>query len=169
VNSRTIRAVAFSLTGIAFFMYWIVVRPTTSASATQSQWPYVLWFSATILTLTLAIPMYGRMIGGRWVTRLAAAAGAAALMNSAVNIIEDGFGQDWAFLLFALGSAAMLLSLIALSAVLALGGRGARRMLALIPFGTAAGIVLFVNAGGVILLVTWLGAAGIAMRWEDQH
>jgi hypothetical protein len=26
-----------------------------------------------------------------------------------------------------------------------------------------------VNAGGVILLVTWLGAAGIAMRWEDQH
>ena len=157
------------MTGIAFFVYWIVGRPTHSASATQTQWPYVLWFSATILTLTLAIPLYGRMIGGKMVIRFASAAGAAALMNGAVNIIEDGFGQDSAFLLFALGSAAMLPTLIALAAVLAVRGRGAHRMFALIPFGTVAGIVLYVNAGGVILLVTWSAAAAIAVRWESHR
>ncbi len=67
-------------------------------------------------------------------------------MNSAVNIIEDGFEQEWAFLMFALGTAAMWLTLIALTAVLAFSGRGARRMLGLIPFGTALGIVLYVKA-----------------------
>lgn len=165
LDSRTVRTVVFSVTGVAFFVYWVAVGPTNSASATQTQWPYILWFSATLLTLTLAVPLSGRMIGGgTWAVRFAAAAGATARMNSAVNIVEDGFGQDWAFLLFALGSAAMLLSLIALAAVLAVRGRGALRLLALIPFGTVAGIVLFVNAGGVILLVTWSAAAAIAMR-----
>ena len=52
------------------FVYWVVVRPMAEASATQFQWPYVLWFSATILTLAFAVPAFGRMIGGRWVVRL---------------------------------------------------------------------------------------------------
>jgi hypothetical protein len=63
----------------------------------------------------------------------------------------------------------MLLTLIALAAVLAVRGRGAQRMLAPIPFGTVAGTVLYVNSGGVILLATWSAAAAIAMRWKAHH
>ncbi len=167
-ESRGARAGMFSLSGVAFFLYWIVVRPTAEASATQTQWPYVLWFSGTILTLALAVPALGRMVGGRWVVRLALAAGAGAAWNGVVNIIEDGFGQDWAFLLFAVGSGVILLSLVALAVVLVVQGRGRRRAVALIPLGTAVGIVSFVTAGGVIMLVTWLAAAATAVRWGPE-
>lgn len=108
------------------------------------------------------------MIGGRWVVRLALVAGATAAWNSAVNIVEDGFGQDWAFLLFAIGTAGILLSNIALAAVLAFRGQARRRALALIPLGTAAGILAFVSVGGPLMLVTWLAAAAIAARWRPE-
>jgi hypothetical protein len=168
LDTRRGRVGVHLLTGISLFVYWVVVRPTAEASPTQSQWPYVLWFSATILTLAFALPAFGRMIGGKWVVRLALAAGAAAAWNSAVNIVEDGFGQDWAFVLFALGSAGILLSNIALSAVLAVKGPARRRALSLIPLGTAAGILAFVSIGGPLLLVTWLAAAAIAARWRPE-
>lgn len=167
-DSRRARVGVFLLSGIAFFVYWIVVRPTTEASATQTQWPYVLWFSGTILTLAFAVPAFGSMVGGKWVVRLALAAGAGAAWNSVVNIIEDGLGQDWAFLLFAIGSGGILLSLITLAVVLVVRGRGSRRALALIPLGTAVGILSFVNAGGVIMLATWLAAVAIAVRWRSE-
>lgn len=50
LDSRGARVGVNLLTGIGYFVYWAVVRPTAEASATQSQWPYVLWFSGTILT-----------------------------------------------------------------------------------------------------------------------
>lgn len=168
LDSRRGRVGVNLLTGISLFVYWVVVRPTAEASATQSQWPYLLWFSATILTLAFAVPAFGRMIGGRWVVRLALVAGATAAWNSAVNIVEDGFGQDWAFLLFAIGTAGILLSNIALAAVLAFRGQARRRALALIPLGTAAGILAFVSVGGPLMLVTWLAAAAIAARWRPE-
>lgn len=108
LDSRNARVGVNLSTGIGLFVYWVVVRPTAEASATQFQWPYVLWFSGTILTLAFAVPAFGRMIGGKWVVRLALVAGATAAWNSAVNIVEDGFGQDWAFVLFAIGTAGIL-------------------------------------------------------------
>lgn len=65
LDSRNARVGIHLLTGISLFVYWVVVRPTAEASPTQSQWPYVLWFSATILTLAFALPAFGRMIGGK--------------------------------------------------------------------------------------------------------
>jgi hypothetical protein len=168
LDSRNARVGIHLLTGISLFVYWVVVRPTAEASPTQSQWPYVLWFSATILTLAFALPAFGRMIGGKWVVRLALAAGAAAAWNSAVNIVEDGFGQDWAFALFALGSAGILLSNIALAIVLAVKGPARRRALSLIPLGTAAGILGYVSIGGPVTLLTWLAAAAMAARWRPE-
>lgn len=168
LDSRGARVGVNLVTGIAMFVYWVVVRPTAEASATQTQWPYVLWFSATILTLAFAVPAFGRMIGGKWVVRLALVAGATAAWNSAVNIVEDGFGQDWGFVLFVIGTAGILLSNMALAVVLAVRGRARRRPLSLIPLGTAAGILAFVSVGGPLMLVTWLTAAVIAARWKPE-
>ncbi len=156
------------LTGLAMFIYWVVVRPTTEISPTQSQWPYVLWFSATILTLAFAVPLFGRMVGGKWVVRLAWIAGATAAVASAANIIEDGFDQGWAFLLFAIGTGGILISHFALALVLAITGRGGRRALGLIPFGTAVGILAFAAFGGPLMLVTWFAAAAIAVLWKPE-
>lgn len=168
LDSRRGRVGVNLLTGTALFVYWAVVRPTAQASLTQSQWPYVLWFSATILTLAFAVPAFGRMIGGTWVVRLASVAGAAAAWNSAVNIVEDGFGQDWAFVLFAIGTAGILVSNVALAVTLAVKGQARRRALSLIPLGTAAGILAFVSVGGPLMLATWLAAAAIAARWRPE-
>ncbi len=155
------------LTGISFFVYWVVVRPTAEASPTQTQWPYVLWFSGMLLTLAFAMPAFGRMAGGKWVVRLALVAGATAAWNSAVNVIEDGLGQDWAFVLFALGSGGLLISLVALGSILALKGHAWRRALALIPLGTGGAVLAFVKIGGPLMLVTWLAAAVVAARWRE--
>lgn len=157
---------AMLVAGVALFAYWIIVGPTGEASPTQNQWPYVLWFSATILAFGVAVLAFTTLAGGRWVVRLGRVAAAGALWNSAVNVIEDGFDQDWAFLLFVAGSAVMLLSLISLSVVLALTCRGSNRALGLVPLGAALGLLLFVKAGGIIMLATWTSAAAVAARWS---
>jgi hypothetical protein len=166
LDSRNARVGVFLLAGIAFFIYWMVVRPTTEASATQSEWPYVLWFSGTILMLALAVPTYGRMVGGTWNVRLASVTGAAAVWSSVVNVIEDGFGKDWGFLLFAIGAGVTVLSLLALAISLAVRGHRHRRALSLIPLGSAIAVLAFVDVGGPLMLVTWFAAAVIAARWK---
>ena len=97
LDSRGVRVGVSWLTGLSLLVDWIVVRSTAEAYAIQVQWPYVLWFSGTILTLGFAVPECRRMIGGKWIVRLALISGLAAAWNSGVNIAEDGFGQDWAF------------------------------------------------------------------------
>jgi len=71
-------------------------------------------------------------------------------------------------MLFAIGTASILLSTIALAMILAVKGRASRRALSLIPLGTAAGILAFVSVGGPLMLVTWLAAAVIAARWKPE-
>jgi hypothetical protein len=168
LDSRGARVGMNLLTGTGFFVYWVVVRPTAEASPTQTQWPYVLWFSGTILTLAFALPAFGRMAGGKWIVRLALVAGLIAAWNSAVNVIEDGLGQDWAFVLFALGSAGLLISLVALASILAVHGKAWGRALALVPLGTAGAVLTFVKVGGPLMLVTWLAAAMVAARWKEE-
>ncbi len=57
----------------------------------------------------------------------------------------------------------MNLGLLALAGVLLITGAGRYRLLAIAPAGTVAGIVLFVVAGGPIMLATWLAAAALAL------
>lgn len=159
------RSVVFATAGGAFFVYWYIVRPTNQATAQQSEWPYVLWFSATILTLAFAAPLFGRMVGGRWTIRFSWLAGIGAAANSVVNIIEDGFGQDWAFMLFVAGSATTLLGLLGAAITIAFESEGKRRLLALVPLGSAAGIVLFTTVGSSLLAACW-GAAAI-VSWRE--
>ncbi len=156
------RPALFALTGVALFLYWALGKPTFDAAASQSEWPTVIWFSATLALLAVALPVFGRMVGGRWVFRLAIVAGAATGLSSVANIFEDGLRLDWVFAVFIVGELVSLVSLLALAVVIAATRRGSRRLLALVPAGTALGLLMFVYAGGIIMLATWLGAAAAA-------
>lgn len=53
--------------------------------------------------------------------------------------------------------------LLALTAAMASVGNGYRRLFALVPAGTMGAIVLYVIAGGPLMLATWLAAAALAL------
>ena len=162
------RSLLFALTGVAFFMFWAIARPSFEMTASMTEWPQVLWFSATLLSLALALPVFGRMVGGRSVVRLASIAGAGVGLSSIANIFEDGFGIDAFFFAFILGTLILNVALLALTIVIARALRGRDRLLAIIPAGTVAGILLFVVAGGPLMLLTWLGAATVAVRMPGR-
>lgn len=156
---RAMRACLFAVTGIAGFGYWTVGRPSLEM---MREWPHVVWFSATLLSLAVAIPTFGRMAGGRLSGQLATVAGAGAGLSSIANVVEDGFGIDGAFFVFTFGSLVMAIALVALSVVLARNASGWFLLFALVPAGTVIALALFVTLGGPVLLVTWLAAAAAA-------
>jgi hypothetical protein len=161
--NATSQSLLFALAGVLVFVYWMVARPSAAMTASQSEWPHVLWFSGTLLSLAVALPEFGRMLGGRWVVRLASIAGAGIGLSSVANIFEDGFRIEEFFFVFILGTLILDVTLLALSIVIARTFPGRHRLFALIPAGTLAGILLFVAAGGPIMLVTWLAAAAAAV------
>ena len=69
--------------------------------------------------------------------------------------------MEWAFFGFVLGTAIILLGLLALT--IAVVAREGQRPLALVPAGTMAGLLFFVNAGGPVMLAIWLVAAATAL------
>jgi len=143
-------------------VYWVVARPSFEMTASMTEWPHVLWFSATLLSLAVALPVFGRMVGGRWVVRLASIAGAGLGLSSVANIFEDGFRIEAFFFALILGTLILDVALLALTIIIARTIPGRYRLFAVIPAGTVAGILLFVAAGGPIMLVTWLAAAAAA-------
>ncbi len=157
------RPALFALVGVSFLAHWVIADPSYDVSETQDDWPYVLGFSAAIGSLAIALPLCGKLVGGRGVFRVSLVPAAGAALDSVANIFEDGLGMEWVFFVFVLGSAIMLLGLLALTIVTAYVGHGAYRLLALVPAGTMLGIIAYVVAGGPILLVTWLGAAVVAL------
>jgi hypothetical protein len=157
------RSLLFALTGVLLFLFWVVARPSFEMTASMTEWPHVLWFSATLLSLAVALPVFGRMVGGRWVVRLASVGGAGVGMSSVANIFEDGFRIDAFFFAFVLGTLILDVALLALTIVIARTLPGRSRLFAVVPAGTVAGFLLFVVAGGPIMLVTWLAAAAAAV------
>ena len=157
------RAALFILVGLLFFAHWLVTDPTYEGSDSQDEWNYVLAFSGVILSLAAAIPMFAQPAGGRSAFRASLVAAAGAAFASFANILEDGVGMGWAFFAFVSGAAILLLGLLVLTVVIALGGRGGRRLLALLPVGTIAAIIFYVMAGGPLMLATWLAAAALAL------
>lgn len=163
------RALLFAATGVAFFVLWAGAHPSNEMTAAMKQWPMVLWFSATLFVLAVALPAFGRMVGGRSIVRWSSIAGAGIGLSAVANIFEDGFGIDAAFFGFVAGTIIMEISLLSLAAVIARALPGRARGWALIPLGTVAGIVFFVGAGGPVMLVTWLGAAVAAVTAARPH
>lgn len=159
------RSVLFALVGIHGIFFWIIVHPSTQGTYAQRQWPNVLWFSATLLTLGIAVLAFGWMVGGKPVKRWATIAFAAISWAALVNVIEDGFRVEEAFIFFVLGTLTFEIALLALTIVIARTAPDRYRLLAVIPAGTLAAILFFVIAGGPILLITWLTAAAAALRF----
>ena len=129
---------------------------------------HVLWFSATLLSLAVALPVFGRMLGGPQLARLAIIAGAGAGLSSVANIFEDGFQIEAAFFIFILGTWILEVALLAMTIVIARTPPNRYRLLAVIPAGSVAGILLFVAAGGPLRLITWLAAAAAAVRMPGR-
>ena len=157
------RAGLFAATGIALLAFWAISRPTNEMTAAMQEWPNVLWFSATLILLAVAVATFGRMVGGRAVTRASLLAAAGVTISSIANVFEDGLRIEVAFFGFVLGALLHEVGLLTLGVVIVRSSSGRRRLLALVPVGSCAGFLLFVVAGGPILLVTWLLAAAAAL------
>jgi hypothetical protein len=157
-----LRALLFAGTGVAWFTFWFVTGPDESMASMQ-EWPRVIWFSATLLLIALALVTFGRMVGGRSVIRLATIAAATAGVMGVVNIVEDGFRVEGAFYAFVLGLLVLDVALGALALTIARTVAGRRRLLAAIPAATLAAI-LFPPAGGPLMLGAWLAASAVALR-----
>ncbi len=163
ILARVLRASYFALVGLGFLAYWVIADPSFDVSESQDEWGYVLAFSGVILSLAFALPLFAQVIGGRWVLRMSLVAAAGAALGSVANVFEDGLQIDWVFFVFVLGAAIELVGLLALAVVVAVGGRASRRLLALVPVGTAVAIIAFVPAGGPLMATTWLAAAVVAL------
>ena len=157
------RAALFASVGVAFFGHWALTDPSFEETPTQSEWNYVLAFSGVILVLAIAIPLLAELVGGRFVFRVSLVAAAGAGLASVANVFEDGLHIEWVFFAFVLGAAIMLLALLILSVAITLAGQGGSRLLALVPLGTVVAILLYVVAGGPLMLATWLTAAALAL------
>lgn len=166
--TRVSRAVWFALLGAAFQLHWVLTDPSLQVSANQDHWVNVIAFSTVIAGLAVALLVFARLVDSRVVMRVSVVAAAGAGLGSAANIVEDGLHQDWAFFVFILGSAILDLGLLTLTVVFVVVGRGRQRLLAFIPAGTLAGIILYVVAGGPILLATWLAAGAIALATSTR-
>ena len=161
-RSRVSRSLLFALTGILWLASW-VAGPSFEMPPSMEKWLVVLLFSATLLSLAVALPVLSRMVGGRPVVRLATIAGAAAGLCGVANVFEDGFQIEWVFFVFVLGLMILDVALLALTLVIARTAPERYRLLAVIPAGTVAGI-LFPMAGGPTVLITWLIAAVAALK-----
>jgi hypothetical protein len=152
-----------ALVGVAFLLHWVLADPSFEGSENQSDWRYVLGFSAALLALAVALPIFARLIGKGKVQRASLVAAAGAALSSAANIIEDGLQMGWAFFVFVLGTGVLGLGLLALTAAIATFARGGGRLTALIPAGTLTALMFYVHAGGPVMLATWLAAAAFAV------
>lgn len=81
-----IRAAYFALVGVVFFAHWIVTDPTYEGAKHMQDWPYMLWFSAALLLLAFAVPLYALLIGGLTVFRVSLVPAAGAALASLSNI-----------------------------------------------------------------------------------
>jgi hypothetical protein len=164
LNRGTVsRFLLFAVAGVAFFLFWAIARPSFAMTESMTEWPQVLWFSATLLSLAVSLPVFGRMVGGHRVVQLGFIAGGGVGLSGIANVFEDGFGIDSFFLAFVSGMFILNVALLVLAIVIVRAKPGWYRLLAVIPAGTVAGIVLFVAVGGPVMLLAWLGAAAAAI------
>ena len=156
------RPLFFALTGIVLLAFWIVFPPLSATSSSLQGWPSVLSFTGILLLQGAAIWVYGRMVGGTWVVRLATVAAIAVALAGLENIFEDGFRIEELFLVFVALVWVLDLSLLALSITILRSGMPRAALLAAVPALELAGVLLFPPAGGPILLGAWLLAAWVA-------
>ena len=95
-------------------------------------------------------------------TRLSSIAAAGVGLSSVANILEDGFRVEAAFWAFILGTLILDVALAGLTVAIARSAAGRRRLLAMIPAMSLAGVLLFPPVGGPLMLGAWLAASAAA-------
>jgi hypothetical protein len=87
---------------------------------------------------------------------------------SLTNVVEDGFGVEAAFFAFVAEMLLLHLGFLTFGFLILFRESGLGRLWAAVPPGTVVGILLYVELGGPLLAVTWLGAAlGCARSQRD--
>ena len=158
------RAALFAVVGVLVLVHWLVADPGNGVSEKQSEWIFVLVFSAAVAGLALAVPVFARLTGGAVAFRVSLVPAGGAALSSLANVLEDGLGLGWAFVPFVAGSAVVGAGLVALAAVIAFAAAGGPRLAGAVPAVAAAGLGLYVIAGGILMLLAWLLAAAMALR-----
>ena len=164
-----LRVGVYVLAGTTSLAYWLVVRPTHEASDQMSQWPYVLFFSGLLATMAIGLLGFTTTISHRWARTAGYIATAALLGSTLVNIIEDGLDVEAMFFAFVAATLTTLVALLVMAGILLLNPRGSQRLLALVPAGLIAGIVLFVEIGWLVMPTTWGIAIALGARTPGGH
>ena len=160
-----LRAALFTVVGVGFGVLWLqMLNPGFQIPESPSDWFRVLAFSALLIALAFAIPTFARLIGGHLVFRVSLVPAAGAALGGVSNILEDGLHLEWAFWLFVLSGAIIIVGLSAFTVVVAFIGRGRRRFLAAVPAAATAGWLLAPIGGGILMSAAWLAAAAVVLR-----
>lgn len=159
-----LRAATFTLTGLLWLGYSVVA--STGANYLEPErlidFVAIYGFSAALFALAVALPLLGQLGRRRWVLLAGRLGGLAAATAAIVNVFEDGLNIEWMFLPFVASSLAMAFALLAMTGGFAVFGRGAERLLAIVPLSALLGFQGLL--GGVVALVAWLGAAVVVAR-----
>jgi hypothetical protein len=161
------RAAFFVVVGVAVFAHWLVTDPSHGETVAQTGWRHVIAFSGVVAAIGAGIVILGPIVGCETRRPFVGAAGGAGVVSVA-NILEDGFAMGWAFFATVIGTGVLLVGLLATAVTTALKALPGRRSFALVPLGTALAILFYVEAGGPIMLATWLVAAALTASMSGR-
>ena len=114
-----------------------------------SVWTYSL---AVLLIAPALLILIRQAKSGRAATLVAWVVAAGAILAAVANGIEDGLGYKEFGAQYVLGASIVGLGLIALAALMA---SGRRKIFALVPTLTVAGLLAFSVGGGFLIAATW--------------
>lgn len=159
-------AALFTVTGVLWCASSVLLStdPNYQHPAAAADWFTVLSFSAALFALAFALPMLAQLIGRRGVFRVSLVPAAGAALAGLSNLLEDALQLGWAFWPFVVGTAAVVVGLVAFTVVIVVAGRGRLRLLAAVPAAQLLGVPLLREpAIGVLLLAVWLTAATLIL------
>lgn len=164
---RVLRAALFTVTGVLWCASSLLVLLTDADyqhPESAVDWFTVLSFSAALFAVAFALPMLAQLIGGQVVFRVSLVPAMGAILAGLSNLLEDALQLSWAFWLFILGTAVIVVGLVAFTVAIAVAGRGRLRLLAAIPAATLINALYLHEAGGgVLMLAAWLAAAAMVL------
>lgn len=130
-------------------------------AATLLDYASVWTYSLAVLLIAPALLILVRQAkSGRVVTLVAWVAAAGAVLAAVANGIEDGLGYKEFGAQYVLGASIAGLGLIALAALMA---SGRRKIFALVPTLTVAGLLAFSVGGGFLIALTWIVFGALIM------
>lgn len=134
-----------ALIGLTDADFWNAITLLDYASV----WTYSL---AVLLIAPALLILIRQAKSGRAATLVAWVVAAGAILAAVANGIEDGLGYKEFGAQYVLGASIVGLGLIALAALMA---SGRRKIFAIVPTLTVAGLLAFSVGGGFLIAATW--------------